>query len=86
MYRLELESKARKAFRGLPKDVAARIADALDDIERNPRPPGSKKLAGLGGCRVRAGDFRILYAIDDTRRVVRVYVIGHRRDVYRRAR
>lgn len=86
MYRLELESKARKALRGLQKEAASRIAGALDDLERDPRPPGAKKLVGLDGFRVRVGDYRILYAIDDARRVVRVYVIGHRRDVYRKAR
>lgn len=85
-YRVELESKARKAYLHLPKDVQSRLADALDDLERNPRPPGAKKLTGLEGYRVRAGDYRVLYAIDDRERVVRVYLIGHRRDVYRKAR
>lgn len=86
MYRVELESKARKAFLALPKEAAARLADALDDLQRDPRPPGARKLSGLEGYRVRAGDYRALYVIDDHSRSVRVYVLGHRRDVYRKAR
>lgn len=86
MYRVELESKARRAFLALPKDIAGRIADALDDLQKDPRPPGAKKLSGLEGYRVRVGDYRVLYAVTDAHRLVRVYVIGHRRDVYRRSR
>ena len=83
MYRVELETKARRAFLALPKEVGSRIADAIDDLSREPRPPGTKKLRGLEGYRVRVGDYRILYAVADKERLIRIYVIGHRRDVYR---
>jgi mRNA interferase RelE/StbE len=48
-----------------------------------PRPPGSQKLFGEDAYRIRQGDYRILYTIDDEKRLVEVYKIGHRREVYR---
>jgi mRNA interferase RelE/StbE len=52
-------------------------------LETDPRPPGCVKLAGREGWRVRVGDYRVLYSIDDNARVISVKQIGHRRDVYR---
>ena len=83
-YRIEIESRARRDFLSLPPEVQARISDAIDDLATNPRPPGAKRLVGQGGYRLRQGDYRILYAVDDRARVIRVYRIGHRRDIYRR--
>ena len=82
-YRLELESRAKKEFFDLPKEIRQRLSQALDDLEINPRPPGMKKLSGVDGYRVRKGDYRILYTIDDQNSLVRIYHIGHRREVYR---
>lgn len=83
-YRVELETRARRDFLGLHPDARERIADAIDDLAVDPRPPGAKRLVGRDGLRVRAGDYRILYTVDDKARRVHVYIIGHRRDVYRR--
>jgi mRNA interferase RelE/StbE len=83
-WRLELESRARKEFLDLPKNVRLRLGEVLDDLQREPRPPGAKKLAGVDGYRIRKGDYRALYTVDDSARLVRVYRIGHRREVYRR--
>lgn len=82
-YRVELETRARREFLDLPRDVVRRIAPVPDDLASNPRPPGAKKMTGEEGYRVRKGDYRILYAIDDKARLVQVYRIGHRREVYR---
>jgi mRNA interferase RelE/StbE len=82
-YKIELETRARREYRDLPARVREQVTDAIDDLQTNPRPPGSKKLVGAAGHRVRTGDYRILYAIDDSSSVVRVYRIGHRREVYR---
>jgi len=82
-YRVEIESRARREFLSLPTDVQERISDAIDGLARNPRPPGAKRLVGRDGYRLRQGDYRILYTIEDSSRVVRVYRIGHRRDIYR---
>jgi mRNA interferase RelE/StbE len=83
-YRVELESRARAELLRLDRSVARRLAPVLDALEVNPRPPGAKKLIAQEGYRVRKGDTRILYTVDDAARVVRVYRIGHRSDVYRR--
>jgi mRNA interferase RelE/StbE len=82
-YRIELETRARREYRNLPARAREQVADAIDDLQANPRPPGSKKLVGATGYRIRTGDYRILYTIDDSASIVRIYRIGHRREVYR---
>ncbi len=84
-YKVELETRARREYHGLTIDAREQVADVIDDLQANPRPPGCKKLVGENGYRVRTGDYRILYAVDDRSRIVRVYRIGHRREVYRRS-
>lgn len=84
-YKIELETHARREYRDLPARVREQVADAINDLQGNPRPPGSKKLVGSGGYRIRTGNYRILYTIDDAESIVRVYRIGHRREVYRPA-
>jgi mRNA interferase RelE/StbE len=63
--------------------VQARISEAIDDLATHPRPPGAKRLVGQDGYRLRQGDYRILYTVDDQALAIRVYRIGHRRDIYR---
>ncbi len=82
-YHIELESRAKREFLDLSKEIQTRITHVLDDLENNPRPPGSKKLSGIEGYRIRKGDYRILYTIDDKQALIQVYRIGHRREVYR---
>lgn len=83
-YKVELETRARREFLSLPADMQERISDAINDLQTNPRPPGAKRLVGKEGYRVRKGDYRILYIVDDKARLVRVYRVAHRREVYRR--
>ena len=83
-YRVELETRALREFKGLPNDVRGLLSAVLDDLQALPRPPGAKKLTGMDGWRVRKGDYRVLYTVDDRAKLVRVYRIGNRRDVYRR--
>ena len=72
----ELEAVGRKSDR-------TRIVDKIYTLKDDPRPPGCEKLTGQDRYRLRQGQFRILYVVDDTERVVTVVKIGHRRDVYR---
>ncbi|MBZ5496427.1 MAG: type II toxin-antitoxin system RelE/ParE family toxin [Acidobacteriia bacterium] len=83
-YKVELETRARREYRDLPAETRELISDAIDDLQADPRPPGCKKLVGGNGFRVRTGDYRILYTVDDNLHLVRIYRIGHRREVYRR--
>ena len=61
-----------------------RIGDAVEALAADPRPPSATKLAGRDDYRVRVGDYRIVYAVDDDARLVIVARIAHRREVYRR--
>jgi mRNA interferase RelE/StbE len=61
-----------------------RVAKAIDALARDPRPRGATKLAGRDDYRIRVGNYRIVYAVDDAQRLVVVARIAHRRDVYRR--
>jgi len=49
----------------------------------DPRPPGCRKLKGHEGWRIRIGDYRVIYEIDDSQKTITVLVIGHRREIYR---
>ncbi len=84
-YRIEAAPSARRDMKRLVGPVRRRVADAIDALAETPRPAGVKKLAGRGDLyRVRVGDYRIVYRIEDDRLVVLVIRVGHRRDVYRR--
>ncbi|GAB4371401.1 MAG: type II toxin-antitoxin system RelE/ParE family toxin [Deltaproteobacteria bacterium] len=84
-YRIELSRGAEKALAALPADVQRRIASKIDALAENPRPQGTKKLAGEGNLhRVRVGESRLVYEIRDRMLIVLVLTIGHRREVSRR--
>ncbi|MCI0339833.1 MAG: type II toxin-antitoxin system RelE/ParE family toxin [Planctomycetales bacterium] len=72
-------------MRGLPEDVRLRVGKKIEALAEEARPPGTKKLQGEEGpvWRVRVGDYRVLYRIDDATRIVTVTRVRHRRDVYR---
>ena len=82
-YKILLETRARREYVELPDKVRLRIQEGIDDLETNPRPPGAKKLSGIDGYRLRKGDYRILFTINDRSKEVRIYRIGHRREIYR---
>ncbi|MGA2543368.1 MAG: type II toxin-antitoxin system RelE/ParE family toxin [Verrucomicrobiota bacterium] len=66
----------------LPDDIANRVLARLAALETNPRPPNVKKLKGRDGWRIRIGDYRIIYDIDDPTLQVLVITVGPRREVY----
>lgn len=83
-YRLKIKPSAVKELRALPKKDGERVALRVQALARNPRPEGCEKLSGQHNLyRVRQGDYRILYTVDDRALLVVVYKIGHRREVYR---
>lgn len=83
-YRVELERTATSGLLKLPRDDQKRIGAKIDALKANPRPPGVTKLTGAEGWRVRVGNYRIVYLIDDAAQIVTVTRIAHRKDVYRR--
>ncbi len=82
-YRVTLTAFVRKTLLRLPEKTHDAIIEKLLTLKENPRPSGVKKLQGRESWRVRVGDYRILYTIDDAEKIVAVFAIDHRRDVYR---
>ncbi|WP_417367585.1 type II toxin-antitoxin system RelE family toxin [Glutamicibacter arilaitensis] len=83
-YRITIARGAAKTFRGLHPQVAARLKDAIQALAEDPRPPGCLQLnGGDGELRIRVGDYRIVYDVQDDVLVVLVLKIGHRREIYR---
>lgn len=84
-YRIEFTAGARRDFEALTKVMRRRIDITLRLLQGNPRPPKAERLQGKlrEYHRVRVGDFRIIYLIEDDKLVVCVIRIGHRKDVYR---
>jgi mRNA interferase RelE/StbE len=83
-YRIELRPAAVRALRKLDPQVRHRVQGAIALLAQDPRPPGARALPGRDGLRVRVGDYRIIYTIDDHVLTVIVVRLGHRRDVYDR--
>jgi mRNA interferase RelE/StbE len=83
LYRLLFTKSARRELEHLPRQVLELLKPRLDELIRQPRPHGCQKLTGTPYYRIRQGDYRVLYAIDDGERLVEIIKIGHRREVYR---
>ena len=81
-YRIELRPAAVRALRKMDPQVRPRIQGAIALLSEDPRPPASRALRGRPGFRVRVGDYRIIYTIEDDVLLVVVVTLGHRRDVY----
>ena len=81
-YRIILSRSAVKEFETLPGNVIERVRQKIRSLASNPRQTGVKKLHGRPDYRVRVGDYRILYTIDDGEKIVDISAIGHRSDVY----
>jgi len=82
-YKVFIKPSATKELEAVPKDDRRRIAQRIVGLSENPRPPGCEKLSGEDKYRVRQGDYRVIYLVDDESREVVVFKVGHRRDVYR---
>ena len=82
-YERRATGRALRELRKLPPSIEERVRRAIDGLADDPRPPGCTKLRGRAGWRIRVGDYRVLYQVDDDARVVTVLRAGHRRDVYR---
>ena len=84
-YTVYLKPAAERALKKLPRDVLPRIARAIDRLRTDPRPTGVTALQGDPGLlRIRVGDYRLIYTVNDAVLTVLVVTVGHRRDVYRR--
>ena len=82
-YRLEIKRSAAKEISDLRKTDCQRVIAKIQVLSNNPRPNGCEKLSGAEKYRIRQGDYRILYEIDDTTKLVTIVKVGNRREVYR---
>jgi len=83
-YSVVFTTLAERSIGQLDRSVAARIKPKILNLASNPRPSGSMKLAGGGNLyRIRMGDYRVVYHIDDAKQLVEITIVAHRREVYR---
>ena len=80
---LVFKESVSKDLKEIPKQDVQRILERIDALRDEPRPQGSVRLSGKEYYRVRQGNYRIIYAIQDSQLVVIVIKVGHRREVYR---
>jgi len=83
-YSVLLKRTAEKELDGLPDRIYRTVLKRLLGLGEDPRPAGAKKLRGRAEYRLRVGDYRILYLVDDEQRTVDVVSVAHRREAYRR--
>ncbi|CAN5220622.1 type II toxin-antitoxin system RelE/ParE family toxin [soil metagenome] len=83
-YRIELRPAAVKALRRVDPRDRGRIQGAIALLGEDPRPPGAKALQGRDPLRVRVGNYRIIYTVNDDVLLIGVIPLGHRKDVYSR--
>jgi mRNA interferase RelE/StbE len=82
-YRVEFAKSALKDFKRIPQLDACRILNAIIELAKDPRSHSSKKLKGEKLYRIRIGNYRVIYEIQDERLLVSVIKLGHRKDVYK---
>ena len=82
-YRLEIKKSAVKEIERLPRKDMKAVLERIETLSDNPRPHDCKKLSAQEKYRVRCGNYRILYSIEDDILIVFVVKVGHRKDVYR---
>jgi mRNA interferase RelE/StbE len=82
VYKVELRRRVQDKLDSLPESDREMVIDALLSLEENPRPRGMEKIRGKELWRVRKGDYRVVYDVDDDAKIVAVVRIGHRKDVY----
>jgi len=83
-FSLFIKPSAAKEIEAVQKKDRLKIIDRIYTLAINPRPPGSEMLSGDDKYRVRQGNYRILYSINDSELIVSVVKVGDRRDVYRK--
>lgn len=82
-YNIIIKPCANKALLKLPKSIQTRILNALQHLAYNPRPPGVLKLqASFDLYRIRIGDYRVIYSIDEQQIQILIATVGHRKDIY----
>lgn len=82
-YKVLIKPSAVKEIERIPKKDRIRVVERIQGLAHNPRPPGCEKLSDQDRYRVRQGDYRIVFSIDDGAGTVLIVMVAHRREVYR---
>ena len=83
-YQLAFARSARKELEALPASVVARVFPRIEALADTPRPVGSRKLRGEKNLwRIRVGEYRVIYSVDDRRRLIDITAVRHRSEAYR---
>jgi len=84
MYRVKLRRAAEREFEKLPPKIAGPVRHKMDGLAQNPRPSDCKRVKAMPGyLRIRSGEYRILYEVNDEEKLVIINRIRHRREAYR---
>ena len=84
-YKIEWKNSAKKELKCLPRQVIAKVISAVEKLPNNHHPAGSKKLVGTEHTyRLRVGDYRIVYSIQNDLLIIEVVRVAHRKDVYKK--
>lgn len=82
-YHVKVLKRARKTLLSLPSQLQERLTKAINHLADDPRPSGCLRMTGVESWRIRVGDYRIVYDIEDSELIVLVVAVGHRREIYR---
>lgn len=82
-YSVFILRRAQRELAVFPTGAREQAIEAIERLSVEPRPPGCRKLTAREGWRIRVGDYRVIYEIDDEASTVTVLHVGHRRDIYR---
>lgn len=84
MYRLDIKKSARKELDSLSNQIFRKIDKIILSLKKDPFPfPQSKKLKEQDKCRLRIGDYRVVYMVDEQQKIITIFRVRHRKDVYR---
>ena len=81
-YTLGIKASAEREYSKLPSEIQQRLATAINRLPEEPRPHGYIKLKGREEYRIRVGEYRVAYVVDDRRQHIGITKVGHRRDFY----
>jgi len=82
-YSISIKKSAAKELEDIPRKDLRKLVKRIQTLSGNPRPHGSQKLSSREQYRIRQGDYRIVYSVDDQGLLIDIVKIGHRRDIYR---
>ncbi|MBU1474531.1 MAG: type II toxin-antitoxin system RelE/ParE family toxin [Acidobacteria bacterium] len=82
-YKIFFRRSVIKELKNVPKKDLQRIMKRIEKLARNPRPQGYEKISGQDHFRIRQGNYRIVYSIQDDELTIWIVKIGHRREIYR---